>query len=105
MPPRKKARLSSRPPSSASADTANETTPKATTPKLQHSTSEEAEIDLNDPWTDEQEIALLKAIVRNKPVGPSAHRTHAHTIWIVPIAVGGRVQADLFVQECTNIFV
>ena len=28
---------------------------------------------LNDPWTDEQEIALLKALVRWKPVGMHKH--------------------------------
>lgn len=69
MPPRKRPKLSSR---------ATSSTPQVETtkwPASAHSATDSAqksdtEYDLvNDPWTDEQETALLKSIVRWKPVG------------------------------------
>ena len=69
MPPRKRPKLSSRAPSSTpQVETAKQPTPvNSTTESAQRS---DTEYDLvNDPWTDEQETALLKSIVRWKPVG------------------------------------
>ncbi|KAL1969376.1 hypothetical protein VTN77DRAFT_9569 [Rasamsonia byssochlamydoides] len=73
MPPKKKPKLSSRPASTTpqietakplgSTTGPGETAPK---PDLEHDL-------VNDPWTDEQETALLKGIVRWKPVGMHKH--------------------------------
>ncbi|OKL64072.1 hypothetical protein UA08_00786 [Talaromyces atroroseus] len=69
MPPRKRPKLSSR---------ATSTTPQVEATKQPssalsatdstHKSDTESEL-VNDPWTDEQETALLKSIVRWKPVG------------------------------------
>ncbi|MCJ1474481.1 hypothetical protein MMC13_003139 [Lambiella insularis] len=75
MPPKKKARLSSRAASRAastlSVGTPAETIPvvedKATPAKIDLSPQKEL---LTDPWTDEQEISLFKGMVKWKPVGP-----------------------------------
>ncbi|RAO66068.1 uncharacterized protein BHQ10_002080 [Talaromyces amestolkiae] len=73
MPPRKRPKLSPR----ASSSTPQVETTKQ--PSSAHSTTDSAqksdtEYDLvNDPWTDEQETALLKSIVRWKPVGMHKH--------------------------------
>lgn len=67
MPPRKRAKRAH---SSAPQD---ETAPQSTanTPASSDSAAKpEPEYDLlTDPWTDEQETALLKAIIKFKPVG------------------------------------
>ncbi|KAL1997420.1 hypothetical protein VTN49DRAFT_860 [Thermomyces lanuginosus] len=72
MPARKKAKISARqsaattpvePPKQATALGAGDAAPKS-----------DSEHDVvNDPWTDEQETALLKGIVRWKPVGMHKH--------------------------------
>ena len=71
MPPRKRPKLSSRATSSTPQveTTKQPTSANSTTDSAQKS---DTEYDLvNDPWTDEQETALLKSIVRWKPVGIS----------------------------------
>lgn len=60
MPPRK----------SAQPDSVITVQPKASLQDRNENVSEETQRSL-DRWTDEQEIALLKAVVRWKPVGPS----------------------------------
>ena len=65
MPPKKKARLSSR---AASTPTGNavphvEDTPTPMDDKFSQDDS------VLDPWTDEQAISLFKSVVRWKPVG------------------------------------
>lgn len=94
MPPRKRPKLSPR----ASSSTPQVETTKQ--PSSAHSTTDSAqksdtEYDLvNDPWTDEQETALLKSIVRWKPVG----------IHAFPDFLRSQVTiVDLWWQECTNI--
>ena len=81
MPPKKKARLSSRAASSPSVDTPIQSTPVATLAptsssrkvltKDSHGHGDVISLD-PDPWTDEQEIALFKGMIRWKPVGSSS---------------------------------
>ena len=74
MPPRKRARLHSRQESSASLDAPAASTPAGgDKPELPSGTSTpmRGEGLEPDPWTDEQEIALLKGMIRWKPVGMS----------------------------------
>jgi MRG-binding protein len=70
MPPRKKQKLSSQGVSTPSHDTSLPTPTQAT-----GATKDDAEYEaiVNDRWTDEQETALLKGVIRWKPVGLS-HR-------------------------------
>jgi MRG-binding protein len=66
MPPRKKAKRahSATPQEEAAAQSS------ANTPGSDSAGKPEPEYDfLTDPWTDEQETALLKAIIKWKPVG------------------------------------
>ena len=74
MPPRKKARLSSRAASSPSAETPKEATPAASPKATTEATEPERPALAPDPWTDEQETALFKGIVKWKPVGKFDHR-------------------------------
>ncbi|MCJ1396297.1 hypothetical protein MMC18_009186 [Xylographa bjoerkii] len=76
MPPKKKARLSSRAASTLSAETPAETMSaaddKATPAREDQSPVKDlspAKDLLADPWTDEQEISLFKGMVKWKPVG------------------------------------
>ncbi|KAJ6145739.1 hypothetical protein N7470_009634 [Penicillium chermesinum] len=68
MGPRKKAKRthSSTPQAEAAQSAAN-------TPGSSASVEKEEYDHLNDPWTDEQETALLKAIIKWKPVGMHKH--------------------------------
>ncbi|KAJ5127018.1 hypothetical protein N7448_007797 [Penicillium atrosanguineum] len=71
MPPRKKAkRAHSATPQDEAAAQSSANTPgsseSAGKPELEHDF-------LSDPWTDEQETALLKAIIKWKPVGLHKH--------------------------------
>ena len=69
MPPRKKPRVG------ASAASTPVHTPAAATPaELETPTQPTAGtgIMILDPWTDEEEIALFKSVIRNKPVGMGA---------------------------------
>ncbi|KAL2000881.1 hypothetical protein VTN02DRAFT_2522 [Thermoascus thermophilus] len=73
MPPKKRPKLASRgPPTPSQADN---TQPSADAPA--HAAGgkrPDTDYDLvNDPWTDEQETALLKGIIRWKPVGMHKH--------------------------------
>lgn len=74
MPPRKKAKRahSATPPDDAAVQSS------ANTPGSSDSAGKpEPEHDfLSDPWTDEQETALLKAIIKWKPVGKSKLPLH-----------------------------
>ncbi|KAI9923803.1 hypothetical protein ASPWEDRAFT_40395 [Aspergillus wentii DTO 134E9] len=67
MPPKKKPKLS--------ASQVESAPPSATTPASSESTARpDADYDLvTDPWTDEQETALLKGIIKWKPVGMHKH--------------------------------
>lgn len=66
MPPKKRGRLSSRAASTPSGDTAE-------TPAEERPASAKVDAAINDvvsnPWTDEQETSLFKAMIRWKPVG------------------------------------
>lgn len=65
MPPKKRPRLSSR----AASATPQADNP-ANTPASTESAKPGTEYDLvTDPWTDEQETALLKGIIKWKPIG------------------------------------
>lgn len=69
MPPKKKPRVAEPP---SEPETNNGQTQSSTTPASGESSGkpETEEYDIvADPWTDEQETALLKAIIRWKPVG------------------------------------
>ena len=62
MPPKKKQRVESQPASTPSA------APTPTEEKSQLEPARPPVLD-PDPWTDEQEIALFKGIIKWKPVG------------------------------------
>ncbi|KAJ5727880.1 hypothetical protein N7493_005700 [Penicillium malachiteum] len=70
MPPRKKAKRAHSTTPQADAAQSSADTPGSTDSNGKH----EADYDiLSDPWTDEQETALLKAIIKWKPVGVHKH--------------------------------
>ena len=73
MPPRKKAKRAHSVTSQAEMTQSSANTPGST----DSAGKPDVEYDLlTDPWTDEQETALLKAVIKWKPVGvfwPSAH--------------------------------
>ncbi|MCJ1294567.1 hypothetical protein MMC34_006125 [Xylographa carneopallida] len=80
MPPKKKARLTSRAASTLSAETPAETMSaadeKATSAKENQSPIKDPSPNndlLADPWTDEQEISLFKGMIKWKPVGMHKH--------------------------------
>ncbi|OQE23612.1 hypothetical protein PENSTE_c008G01658 [Penicillium steckii] len=72
MPPRKKAkRAHSNSPPEDNAPQSSANTPGSSDSAVK---PDEPEYDLiSDPWTDEQETALLKAIIKWKPVGVHKH--------------------------------
>ncbi|KAJ6013565.1 hypothetical protein N7540_008156 [Penicillium herquei] len=70
MPPRKKAKRAHSTTPQADAAQSSADTPGST----DSNGKPEADYDiLSDPWTDEQETALLKAIIKWKPVGVHKH--------------------------------
>ena len=74
MPPRKKARLESQAASPPSVET------PATEDKAPDGFTDQApELD-PDLWTDEQEIALFKGIIKWKPVGMSYYTLRVRAI-------------------------
>ncbi|KAJ5658487.1 uncharacterized protein N7484_002136 [Penicillium longicatenatum] len=75
MPPRKKTKRahSTSPPAEAAQSSADTPGSTDSVEKL------EADYDLlTDPWSDEQETALLKAIIKWKPVGEFRYGFHKH---------------------------
>ena len=71
MPPRKKARLESQAAS----------TPSVSTPAAEEKLAEDIPPELDpDLWTDEQEIALFKGMIKWKPVGVSSCASMAPTV-------------------------
>ena len=89
MPPKKRPKLSSsRGPSTPSqTDTVQ---PSADTAGLAAGSKRpDTDYDLgNDPWTDEQETALLKGIIRWKPVGSSGPPDVLVFSELLPLTVG-----------------
>ncbi|KAI9684386.1 MAG: hypothetical protein M1829_002196 [Trizodia sp. TS-e1964] len=75
MPPKKKARGASKAASSRSRESTRETlhTATATPAPTKDQDQTPAFDDINDPWTDEQEISLFKGIIRWKPAGMHKH--------------------------------
>ena len=70
MPPKKKARLSSRAASTPNGNAVPyvEDPPTPMDDKLSQDDS------IMDPWTDEQETSLFKSVIRWKPVGSFSYR-------------------------------
>ena len=67
MPPRKKAKASTR---AASTPVADEDAMVIDTPQVEEPSNDI----LKDPWTDEQETSLFKGIIKWKPAGKSDSR-------------------------------
>lgn len=68
MPARKKAKISARQSAATASAELPKSVPAAGAGDAAPKSDSEHDI-VNDPWTDEQETALLKGIVRWKPVG------------------------------------
>ena len=66
MPPKKKARLSTRAASTPTRNTAEHVDDPPTPIGIESGKDDF----VLDPWTDEQETSLFKSMVRWKPVGP-----------------------------------
>ncbi|WPG98017.1 Hypothetical protein R9X50_00080100 [Acrodontium crateriforme] len=70
MPPRKRARVS------RAASPTSQTSPNPSSPPRKSSRDgplSPAHDDINDPWTDDEEAALFKAIIHHKPTGIHKH--------------------------------
>ncbi|MCJ1298311.1 hypothetical protein MMC08_001100 [Hypocenomyce scalaris] len=72
MPPKKKARLSSRAASTPSGEV-HEAPPQASDPRTPVRDEQTATDLPRDAWTDEQETSLFKGMIRWKPVGMHKH--------------------------------
>ena len=70
MAPKKKGRMPSRAASGPSGETPEISKHTTEEPQTPHQALNASEDILQDPWTDEQETSLLKAVIRWKPVGP-----------------------------------
>ncbi|KAA6408526.1 MAG: hypothetical protein FRX48_07608 [Lasallia pustulata] len=72
MPPKKKARLSSRAASTPSGELL-EVPPRASEPRTQVKDEQTGTELFKDAWTDDQETSLFKGMIRWKPVGMHKH--------------------------------
>jgi len=84
MPPRKKAKASTR---AASTPVADEDAMVIDTPQIE----EPGKDMLKEPWTDEQETSLFKGIIKWKPAGKLGSRL-------------GTAQLLIKTQACINTF-
>jgi hypothetical protein len=72
MPPKKRVRRASRAASTVSHETPVATPAAPSESPIKPEVFQHA-LDLSDPWSDEQEISLFKAMIKWKPVGLSVH--------------------------------
>ncbi|KAG5304964.1 CT20 family protein [Histoplasma capsulatum G186AR] len=73
MPPRKKLRLSSQGVLTPQTENLQHTPTTPAQPDVVSKFESESDSIVTDPWTEEQEISLLKGIIRWKPVGMHKH--------------------------------
>ncbi|KAG5291932.1 CT20 family protein [Histoplasma ohiense] len=73
MPPRKKLRLSSQGALTPQTENLQHTPTTPAQPDVVSKFESESDSIVTDPWTEEQEISLLKGIIRWKPVGMHKH--------------------------------